>query len=248
MALNEKAIDPFYEAKSDLEIARGLTSKLNELSPGFSNFPYQMTSIDWIEQEFTPEICRRLGIGTWRDLLRRPRKLKVEVIPWQDRQFTTPTRNFELYSEKAKAQGLPALPKFHQPKAPDYRYPLRLLTPQSLSQIHSQYLCLSWLTADTDQLGTFVELNNYTAQKKGLKEGDWVAVFNGAGSFSARLRLNPTIPLDIAVTSQGGLKETVNELVTYLPTDMGQEYTGCQGNAFYDVYVDVEKKRGNGHG
>src|SRR5699024_10995077 len=38
LSLNQKAIPPYYEAKSDLEIARELTKKLNDLSPGYSNF------------------------------------------------------------------------------------------------------------------------------------------------------------------------------------------------------------------
>lgn len=39
VAINQPAIPPYYEAKSDLEIARLLTQELNKRRPGFSSFP-----------------------------------------------------------------------------------------------------------------------------------------------------------------------------------------------------------------
>lgn len=74
VSINEKALPDYYEAKSDLEIVRMLTSKLNEISPGFSGFPHELSPVDWLRKKLTPEIKSSLGISHWRDLVKSPRK------------------------------------------------------------------------------------------------------------------------------------------------------------------------------
>jgi anaerobic selenocysteine-containing dehydrogenase len=141
LALNQKTLPPYFEAKSDLEIARMFTRKLNELSPGFSNFPSELTAEDWISQEFTPEVLSLYGLESWGELKDGPRKLLNAHNPWADNLFLTDSKKFEIYSAKAKKNHLPAIPRFRWTKP--NQYPLRLLSPQNLSSIHSQYQWLS---------------------------------------------------------------------------------------------------------
>ena len=72
LSINQKAIPPYYEAKSDLQIARELTKKLNELSPAFSNFPLKKNQFDWIKAELTPEIMQQYSLKFYEDLLKGP--------------------------------------------------------------------------------------------------------------------------------------------------------------------------------
>lgn len=238
VAINQKAIPPFFEAKSDLEIARNLTEMLNKLHPNFSSFPYQLTALDWIAAELTPEILDKLGITTWEELLQGPRKLKTAEVPWHEQGFQTKTGKFELYSAAAKQNQLPAMARF-QEQEKESSYPLRLLTPQSLFRIHSQYRALSWLSQDKGV--EVVEINPHDAALRGLNEKDSVTVFNDWGSCQRRVRLSDHVPQGIVVMVQGG-KDPVNKLLAKQSADMGTQYSGSRGAAYYDTWVEVKKK------
>ena len=235
LGLNQKAIEPLYEAKSDLEIARLLTSKLNELSPGFSNFPYELTTQDWISKEFTPEVLEFYGLSHWEELKDGPRKSRAG-IPWEDRLFTTKSGKVELYSYDAKENELPAISKYSLPRTD--AYPLRMLSPQHLNRLHSQYSFNSWLQ---DENIDILEMNLYDAEQRGIEEGDMVCVLNEAGSLSKKVKLSTSIPPGVVVAFQGGLKP-VNTLMVDLSTDMGMRESGSRGLAFYDTYVECRKQ------
>jgi len=244
VGLNEKVIDPFYESKSDLQIAQELTRKLNVLSPNFSNFPSQRTPEEWIESEFTPAILEDLGISHWRELYQGPKKFQRDLIPWQGQSFKTPTGKFNLFTILSKEEGLPALPIYIEPKR-ETGYPLRLITPQRLSRIHSQYGALNSLS--DDGYPELVELHPRTAEAREIRQGDLVTLYNEVGSYLANVRINPTIPLDVVVGFQGG-DTPINSLIQHQATDMGSQSQGSQGIAYYDVFVEVKKNLGNAHG
>jgi len=151
---------------------------------------------------------------------------------------------FNLFTILSKEGGLPALPIFIEPKR-ETCYPLRLITPQRLSRIHSQYGALNSLSGDS--YPEQVELHPRTAAAREIKQGDLVTLFNETGSYLANVRLNPTIPLDVVVGFQGG-EAPINSLIQHQATDMGSLSQGNRGMAFYDVFVEVEKNLGNAHG
>lgn len=97
VSINEKAIPNFYEGKSSLEIMKLLAGKLNQLSPGFSTFPEDFSSLDLIRKGLNPEVKRLLGIANWRELLKGPRRLNVRPLPWADGIFLTPSRKYEFF-------------------------------------------------------------------------------------------------------------------------------------------------------
>ncbi|MHB8074087.1 molybdopterin-dependent oxidoreductase [Desulfosporosinus fructosivorans] len=237
LALNEKAIAPYYEAKSDLEIAQQLTRRLNELQPGFSNFPFERTPEEWIGMEFTPEVLELYGLSSWRDLAEAPAKLRVGNNPWADFAFKTKTGKFELFSKEAKENNLPALPRFSA-KSSDPSFPLRLLTPQSIASIHSQDWSSKWIGSEESE--DVVKLNPLDAVQREIQNGDNVRIYNALGSVTKKAILNPEILQGLIIIYQGG-KDPVNSLLSGLSADMGKNYSGGEGAAFYNAFVDVEK-------
>ncbi len=235
LGLNQKAIEPYYESKSDLEIARLLTRKLNEVSPGFSNFLYELTAQDWITKELTAEVLDFYRLSHWEELMERPHKSRGEV-PWKDMRFKTKTGKVELYSIDAKVNGLPAISKYSLPT--EGVYPLRLLSPQHRNRLHSQYDFVPWLR---DEDIDILIMNLKDAERRGIEEGDTVSIYNEAGSLSKKVKLSTTIPPSVLVAYQGGLK-TVNNLMVELPADMGVMESGSKGLAFYDTYVECKKQ------
>jgi anaerobic selenocysteine-containing dehydrogenase len=237
LALNEKAIPSYYEAKSDLEIARMLTRRLKEISPGFSNFPDELTAEDWLAKEFTFQVYAAYGLSSWQELKDGPHKLRAE-IPWLDRKFRTCSTKFELYSNEAKKDNLPALPRFSRPQTKG-DYPLRLITPQNPYRIHSQYNALSWLSGEYDNV---LQINPKDAAQRELAEGDWVRVYNAEGEIIKKVQLSNSVPPGVVVAFQGG-NNPANLLIARTAADMGMKRSGSRNAAFYDTYVDCVQGR-----
>lgn len=235
LALNEKTLFPYFEAKSDLQIARELTKKLNQYVPGFSNFPHELTAEEWIEKEFTPHILSLYGLNRWEDLKAGPKKLQTDVTPWFDKKFLTKSGKFEIYSSEAKKNNLPAISKFSWPKTGSY--PLRLLSPQNPFGIHSQYKWLNWFDHNRVDL---VYMNIADAAKRSLQESDTVSLFNANGSSIKRLTISENVPPGVVVVFQGG-DSPINTLISNSFTDMGSVTGGSNAVAFYDIFVECKK-------
>lgn len=220
LAINEKAIPPYFEAKSDLQIARELTKRLNELSPGFSDFPYDLEPIDWIKKELTPEIKKIYGISSYKDLLDGPQHRKqIETVCEEAFSFH--------------------IPKKWNPDVQDKKpYPYRLLSPQSLLKIHSQFSNISWLHPELEE--TVAEIGKKTAEEKDIKDGMKVRIFNGHGTVSATAKINAFLPEDVILVRQTA-KNTINRLIT---TRLHDE-NNPESTYFYDSFVDISKKEGH---
>ena len=63
LGINEPAIPPRGEALSDLEIARRLAVRLNDLAPGTSNFPVHKNESELLDEELPPELCQPVTIA-----------------------------------------------------------------------------------------------------------------------------------------------------------------------------------------
>lgn len=230
LSLNEQAIEPYYESKSDLDISRLLSKKLNELSPGFSNFPFEQTELDWIEKEITDEVKQLYSLTNWKDLFSGPSKAKGE------KSFTG---KFHFFSEEAKINSQPAIPKFIDMKR-ETKYPFYLFTPQSLLKIHSQYETVQWLNAQSEE--TTVELNDTVAKNKNIIEGTKVNIFNENGIVTAIAKINPYLPKNVLLVNQAG-SQPINKLIVHHSDQLythDQMEKGQHSTHFYDIFVDIK--------
>lgn len=220
LSYNQKAISPYYEAKSDLQIARELTRKLNELSPGFSNFPFDKEPLDWIEGEVTTEIQKLYGISGYKDLLNGPRHKKNVSSPLaysHKYRFFTP---HELMNRENEATNQTNM--------------YRLISPQSLLKIHSQFEQLTWLQVETSE--TIIELPAEVAIQNDIGDGAIVEIYNDYGAIKGRAKLNPHLPLGVVLSNQAGTNP-VNQLInldTSTPNDDSSAF-------FYDSMVKIRK-------
>ncbi|MFZ7943409.1 molybdopterin-dependent oxidoreductase [Neobacillus sp. 19] len=221
LALNQKAIPPYYEAKSDLQIARELTKKLNDLSPEFSNFPFEKEPIDWIKEELSPEIMQQYGLTSYEDLLEGPQQ-KIEI------------NDFQPNPEKFKL--LPAIEAQFQADDPQEPLTYRLLSPQSLLKIHSQYESVSWL--DHRETDNIIEISTSAANEHGMEDHTNIEIYNEHGSISGALKINPTLPANVVLSSQAG-SNPINQLISQ------KEDKDASGSStfFYDSKVKIRKRR-----
>jgi anaerobic selenocysteine-containing dehydrogenase len=245
VAINQQAIKPLFESKSDLEIAWALSAKMNQMEPGSCTYPTGGNQQEWLGMEFNPGMYKLLGISDWTELIKAPRKANLPVAAWSNGKFTTPSGKYELYSEDAhKNWGHPALPVYHERmKPPDpEKYPYRFITPHWKYGLHSQFQNLDWILVTNPE--PFVQIHPRLAAEKGIQDADMVKVYNGLGWVNIKARLTRTVPYDVIAAYEAwypNLNYALNYTLTAMPTDMGAKATGSPGLAFHDNWVNVAK-------
>ncbi|MCE7987652.1 MAG: DMSO reductase [Caldilinea sp. CFX5] len=241
LSVNEQAIQPLFESKSDIEIASALSAKLNALQAGSCTFPTAIDSKEWMAKEFNDGIYQLFGIKSWEELRNGPVKAQVQPAAWSDLKFKTPSGKFEFVSELAAEHGHTALPSYKEGR-PAYA-PYRLLTPHPKYSIHSQFQNVDWMADFNPE--PFVYLNPQLAAQKGIAGGDLVRVFNDVGEERLRAKLTDNVPADTLLMYEAWFsrkqKFNVNNLVDDASSDMGKYKTGSPGVAIHDQFADIEK-------
>ncbi len=242
VGFNEKAIDPFYESKSDFTIAKMLSANLNKRKPGFSQFPEDISIESYIDMEFNEDLYRLLDINNWKELMDQPKRADIDPTSWKSSTFETPSGKFEFYSERAMLNGHPPMATYEKGLLPSDYYPFWLLTPHTLYSLNSQLYNEAYMETDKEEV--IVYISSKVAKAKNLEEGMIVNVYNSNGQIHCRMNTNSDLPDDIIVISQGSTSHQrgrVNQLIPGFETDMGSESTGAKGIAFNDVFVNFTK-------
>lgn len=239
LSVNEPAIKPLYECKSDPEIAALLSKTINKLEPGSCTFPQEFDAKRWLDQEFNEGMGKQFGIAGWNDLLEGPRKAKmVSSAAWYDRKFKTPSGKYEFKSERCAENGHTALPEYKA--GAQGALPFHLFTPHLQYGLHSQFVNLDWMQVFWPE--PFVYIHPLAAQKKGITEGAHVKVFNEAGHVELRAKITTNVPEDFLVMYESWfnkLSYNVQNVVKDTPADMGKMATGAPGAAIHSQFVDI---------
>lgn len=239
LSVNEPAIKPLYECKSDPEIAALLSKTINKLEAGSCTFPQEFDAKRWLDQEFNEGMGKQFSIAGWDDLLEGPRKAKmVSTAAWYDRKFKTPSGKYEFKSERCAENGHTALPEYKA--GAQGALPFHLFTPHLQYGLHSQFVNLDWMQVFWPE--PFVYIHPSAAQKKGITEGAHVKVFNEAGHVELRAKITTNVPEDFLVMYESWfnkLSYNVQNVVKDTPADMGKMATGAPGAAIHSQFVDI---------
>ena len=236
VSINQPAIQPYYESKSDLEVARLLSRKLNQYKEGFSAFPTDLIDEEFIEQEFTQEFYDKLHIKNWRELLNGPRKEDLPKTAWGDLHFKTPSGKVELYSKVAKNNGLSPFGLELMENRVDNEYPYILLLNHEPFRINSQFQTLNSFKEMIQE--PCVYLHPLLAKEKGIQDDTMVKVFNEKGEVIIRARYSHDVQQQTMFIYPN--HPIINKLITFTPADMGKLVTGGKGNALNNLHVDIE--------
>ena len=240
IGLNEQAISPYFEAKSDLEIAQLLTKTLNQNRPGSSSFPSEKSAASFLDEEFNEKLYALLAITHWSELADGPRQAAVAATAWSSKAFATPSGKFEFFSAAAQRESMPPLPLYRQGMSPWNQYPYWFITAHAQQGLNSQFQNIVQLTKVKKPV---VFIHPRTAAVKGVQTGQMLRVYNQLAAITLQAHISPDTPPDILVCYQGwlpGSAARLNDLNDGLPTDMGRVSTGTPGVAFYDVFVNFD--------
>jgi len=235
ISINQPAIKPYYDSKSELEIAQLFAKALNAKQPNTSSFPISMTPEEFIDKEFNTNLYNKLGITNWRELLDAPRKYKMPLA-WEDLSFSTPSGKFEFLTATTLELSRESVMGISD------KYPYWFLTPHAQFGLNSQFQNLAWI----QDLGAdpCIIIHPTIAQKKSLTNGSLAKVYNQYGDFVAKVKISTDVSPSIVLFYQGWYPNSniyINDLVPSLATDMGKKATGSAGVAFYNAFVDIQK-------
>ncbi len=240
LGINEQAIEPMFECKSNIEIAAALSRKMNELKLGSCTFPTEIDTKEWMIKEFNQGIHDLFGISSWEELRKGPVKAKMHPAAWHDQNFGTPSGKYEFHSELCAEHGHKALPEYVEGRKPYDK--LRLLTPHTKFGIHSQFINLDWMEEFNPR--PYVYLHPATAASRAIADGDQVRVFNKVGEVTLEAKLTDNVPPDTILLYEAWFNNNsynCQNLVDDEAADMGAYKTGAPGVAIHDQFGDVAK-------
>jgi anaerobic selenocysteine-containing dehydrogenase len=230
VTLNQPAIAPVGEAKTNSQIFRELATRMGYSEACFNDSDETM--------------CRAAFEGKvdFDQLLRDGfAPLAVPDAPFAHGGFPTASGKCEFFSAGLAAQGLDGLPDHvpnYEPSGASTRYPLAMISPPARNFLNSTFVNVKSLR---DMEGEPVlEIHADDAAQRQISNGQTVRVFNDRGSYHCKARISPRARAGV-VNGMGiwwrklGLHGTnVNEVTSQLLTDMGR------GPVFYDCLVQVE--------
>jgi len=168
------------------------------------------------------------------------RALRISHVAYPDHAFHTPSGKVELYSERARALGLPALPVHEDlPASP---YPLAFRQGRTLTQFHGFYghgRALPTLArADPEP---YLWISTGDAAARGIEDGGSIRLYNQRGELRARARVTSKIRSGTVWMRDGW--EGLNRLTSgqsLIPDDAVDLFPFSSGQASFDAMVDVE--------
>ena len=239
LSLNEQAVKPMHEARSNIEIAAALSRAMNKKAPGSCTFPQEVDGREWMIKEFNKGVYDYFGISSWEELRNGPVKAKLSnSAAWNERVFMTPSGKYEFRSDLCAQNGFKALPEYVPGR--EATAPFRLLTPHVQFGLHSQFINLDWMENFYPE--PFVYIHPEAAKAKGIRDMDNVRVFNSIGEVKVRAKLTSNVAKDCVVMYEAWFRKlafNVQNVVDDCAADMGAMKTGAPGVAIHDQFVDI---------
>lgn len=169
------------------------------------------------------------------------RALRVSHVAHPDLKFDTPSGKVELYSERARALGLPPLPVYES--LPSSSYPLQFRQGRTLTHFHAFYdhgQALPTLARLDPEPRLWISPAD--AGSRGIADGDAIRIANERGEFTARAQVTERVPAGTVWMRDGW--EGLNRLTSgdpILPDEAVDALPFSAGQAGYDARVEVAR-------
>ncbi|MBI3350887.1 MAG: molybdopterin oxidoreductase family protein [Burkholderiales bacterium] len=221
--MNQPAVAPLGEAKTNTQIFRELAAAMGLTDPAFSDSDEQLAA-----QAFTADID--MGLLRTQGWLPLP----IPEAPFAEGGFRTP-------NGRAQAAGADYVPNYESAQAsPELaaRFPLAMISPPARNFLNSSFVNVKSLRDIEGE--PLIEMHADDAAARSLADGVLVAAFNDRGRYVARLKVSkrarPGVVNGLGVwwRKLGVEGSNVNEVTHQRLTDMGNAPT------FYDCLVQVE--------
>jgi molybdopterin guanine dinucleotide-containing S/N-oxide reductase-like protein len=242
LQISNQAIAPLGEARSNTDLFRELSLRM-----GFPEDCFRQTVDEMIEQALAKPHPRCWRAGITRERLEKEGHVRLSLgegpfLPFAEGGFFTPSGKAELYSAALAAARLDPVACFQPPTESRHaersrKFPLELLSRKADNFLNSSFCNVT--SMQKLEQPDLLEIHTSDAGRRGIREGDWVRVFNDRGEVRLRAHVNGAVQpgvvaarLNWARLSPDG--KSINALTSETLTDIGA------GATFYSCLVEVE--------
>ncbi|KTE92441.1 hypothetical protein AT727_19800 [Desulfitobacterium hafniense] len=248
VSISEKAIDPLYESKGDLEI-------INLLSEGMglgSQFP--LTRDEYFTRAFQNDYAQSIGLSYER--LKKEKQLPTwigDYIHGTGGVYPTATGRAQFYLENVVPthqygqvvnMDNSRLPYWEPPIEAwhDYdlakKYPLIFTSERARFHCHTQFGDVQWFKELEPE--PFVRINPQDAATRGIKNGDTVKVFNDRGYVVVKAVIHNGIRSGMLVMPHAWQQ---HHFIDGHYSDLSSRATNpdIANNAFFDALCEIQK-------
>lgn len=248
IVLQEKVIDPLFEAKTDLWIEREIARRMGIADDVLPKDGTELsrailaTSEDPYVSSITLDALSEAG-AVW------PLENAAETRrAFTDYEYATVSGRMDVYYDGLTdfGQALPqweACTEIGADSALRASYPLQLANVRTRFHIHNQFNDALWIQ---QYLEPTIEINPDELSARGLETGDTVEVFNDRGSFCVRVAGNPSIRPGSARLMEGSTadyiaKGNMQSVTNDTMTERGYQLMQGPVIPFSDTLVEIRK-------
>jgi len=254
---HQKVVDPPFECRSVYWVCSELAKRL-----GFGDkYTEGKTEEDWLRYIVEETRKKNPDFPTFEEFRRKgiykiaPKEpviaYKKQIEDPVNNPFKTPSGKIEIFSPRLwamnKPDEIPAIPKYipawEGPEDPlREKYPLQCIGPHYKRRVHSTFDNVPWMEEAARQE---LWINPEDAEKRGIRNGDKVKVFNDRGAVITYAKVTPRIMPGVVALPQGAWWTTgpdgvdtrgcINVLTKYHPTPL------ARGNPQHTNLVEVVK-------
>lgn len=242
LQVSDQAIAPVGEARSNTDLFRDLAGRM-----GFSEDCFRETVDQMIDLALSKPHPRGWLKGITRQRLEKEGHVRLNLgdgpfLPFAQGGFFTPSGKAELYNERMAAAGLDPVACFVAPQESRHteaarKFPLELLARKADNYLNTSFCNIPSL--QQLEAPDLLEIHATDAGPRGIREGDWVRVFNDRGEVRLRAHLNGTVQPGVVAArlnwpSLAPDGDSINALTSETLTDIGA------GATFYSCLVEIE--------
>lgn len=247
--LQEQAIEPLYESKTDFEIYKLLAEKM-----GYGEF-WDITPEEYIQEILNAEGAQAMGI-TYERLLEEK---AINILPsdnyvaYEGGQFVTATGRARFYQDtitpdynvgqdidESKERTLywePALEAALDSEARK-KHPYHVISEHMRTRTHSQWWDVDYLKEYEPE--PIVRINPEDAAELGVAEGDNVRMYNDRGSVILKAVINAGMPRKTLLSPRSfNAQEFIEGHFASISTNQFNQV--CANQSFNDAAVSIEK-------
>ncbi len=246
LQVSNQAIDPLGECRSNADMFAALAARMGFTEDCFhQNIDEMIDDALWSGAANPSEWMK----GLTRERLEAEGPLRLNLgdgpfLPFAEGHFPTASGKAELYSKNLEARGLDPVADFKIPTESRHsgqaeKLPLEMLSRKADNFLNSTFANIG--SIQKMEQPDLVEMAPPDAASRGIRDGDWVRVFNDRGEVRLRARVNGAVQAGVVATRLTWAKSSpagnsINALTSETLTDMGE------GPTFYSCLVEIAKE------
>lgn len=256
LLIQEKAIDPLYESKTDVEIVNMLGNAM-----GFEG-EFDYTEESYLSGILTNPVSEAADV-TWDRLKEEKLIFAYPTTPYihgADGVFRTPTTRAEFYLEnpapfisygqsinadqertiywEPPAEAWPETVGDYKANPLSKKYPLIYTTERNKMKVHTQFGHNPWLLELYPE--PILKINPDDAAARGINEGDYVRAFNDRGEAVFLARIHAGVRPGMVIVPKGW---EVDQFKGGHYSDLTSRvmHPASPNNCYFDALIEVEK-------